>query len=141
MCCTTFVVTPVFAKLFGMTMTHFRSFIFSGLFLVILLHSCVNHDLPNSAVPVCTSVDEISFSADVKPIITQKCAITGCHNGDNGPDKNWTVFNNFQSHSSEVQDRITRPIGAAGHMPRVGSLTNEQIQTIYCWAAQGAKDN
>jgi hypothetical protein len=135
------VATPVFAKLFGMNMTHFRSFIFSGLFLFVFLYSCVDHDLPSSAVPICTSLDEISFSADVKPIVTQKCAISGCHNGDNGSDKNWTVFDNFQSHSANVQDRITRPIGAAGHMPKVGSLTDAQIQTIYCWVAQGAKQN
>ena len=124
-------------------MTHFRSFIFSGLFLFVFLYSCVNHDLPKPAIDVrdCTSRDAVSFSGDVKPIITLKCALSGCHNGDNGVDINWTVFANFQSHSAKVQDSITRPAGAAGHMPKVGSLTDEQIQTIYCWAAQGAKDN
>ena len=126
-----------------MNTTQLRSLLFSCLFLFIFLYSCVNHDLPKPAVDVtdCTSRDAISFASDVKPIIEQKCAISGCHNGDNGNDINWTVFANFQSHGAEVQDRITRPATAAGHMPRVGSLTDVQIQTIYCWVAQGARNN
>jgi hypothetical protein len=126
-----------------MNMTYFRSVIFCGFFLLVLLNSCVNHDLPKPAIDVtdCTSRDVISFASDVKPIIEQKCAISGCHNGDNGPDINWNVFANFKNHGAEVQDRITRPQGTAGHMPAIGSLTDEQIQTIYCWVAQGAQNN
>jgi hypothetical protein len=126
-----------------MNTTHFRFLIFSGFFLLVILYSCVNHDLPKPAIDVtdCTSRETISFASDVKPIVEQKCAIPGCHNGDNGNDINWTVFANFKSHSASVQARITLPVGAAGHMPKVGSLTDEQIQTIYCWVAQGAKEN
>jgi hypothetical protein len=131
------------SKFIDMNMTPFRSVIFSGFFLLIFLYSCVNHDLPKPAIDVrdCTSRDEISFASDVKPLVEQKCAFSGCHNGDNGADINWKVFANLQGHSAEVQNRITLPQSAAGHMPRVGSLTDEQIQTIYCWVAQGAKNN
>jgi len=131
------------SNLIGMNTTSFRSFVFSSLLLFVLLYSCVNHDLPKPSINVkdCTSREAISFANNVKPIIETKCALSGCHNGDNGTDINWTVFKNFQSHGAEVQDRITRPASAAGHMPKVGSLTDEQIQTIYCWVAQGAKEN
>ena len=83
----------------------------------------------------------ISYANDVKPIVQQSCAISGCHDGDLGADLNWTVFAAFQSHASDVQDRITRPKGTTGHMPATGDITDEQIQTIYCWVAQGAREN
>ena len=124
-------------------MTHFRSFIFSGLFLLVFLYSCVNHDLPKPAIDVtdCTSRETISYANHVKTIVDAKCATSGCHNGTLGPDLNWTVLKNLQDHAAEVQDRITRPKGTTGHMPVVGDLTDEQIQTLYCWVAQGAREN
>lgn len=124
-------------------MTSFRFFIFSGLLLFVFLYSCVNHDLPKPAIDVtdCTSRETISFASGVKPIVEKVCATSSCHNGTLGPDLNWTVFARFQEHAASVQDRITRPKGTTGHMPLVGDLTDEQIQTIYCWVAQGAKEN
>lgn len=111
--------------------------------LALSVESCVDHNIETPLVD-CTDSKPVSFSTDVKPIITANCAIQGdggCHNGGNGPDLNWTVFEKFQSHSSDVQDRITRPAGAVGHMPKIGSITDDQIKLIYCWVAQGAKNN
>jgi hypothetical protein len=106
---------------------------------IVVLQSCVDHTLPETEIDTCGG--PVSYINDVKPIVDTSCAITGCHNGDNGADKNWTVFSNFQGKSSSVKDRITRPPGAPGHMPLVGSITVDQIQAIVCWVDQGAKDN
>jgi hypothetical protein len=111
--------------------------------LVVTTHGCVDHDLPLVEVD-CTSVAEMSFNLNVKPIIDKSCAIPGdgnCHNGGNGTDLNWTVFQNFKDHATQVQDRITRAPGADGKMPKIGSITDLEIQTIYCWVEQGAKQN
>ena len=105
----------------------------------LVIQSCYNHDLPEPEIDPC-SVD-VSFESQVKPIINTSCAIAGCHNGSLGPDRNWTVFNAFQAKSANVKDRITRSPGTPGHMPAVGSLTSEQIQTIVCWVDQGAQAN
>jgi len=107
--------------------------------VTILAQSCVDHTLPEVEIDTCGGT--VSYITEVKPIVDTSCAITGCHNGDNGADKNWTVFSNFQSKSSNVKDRITRPPGAPGHMPLVGSITVDQIQAIVCWVDQGAQDN
>jgi hypothetical protein len=105
----------------------------------IVSQSCVDHYLPEPEVEACTVT--VSFADDVNPIINTSCAIPGCHNGDNGADKNWTVFSNFQSNKDDVKDRITRPPGTPGHMPAAGSITAEQIQTIVCWVDQGGQNN
>jgi hypothetical protein len=109
------------------------------LFCAIVIQSCVDHDLPETEIDPCSA--EVSFDAEVKPIVNTSCAISGCHDGSLGPDRNWTLFNAFQAKSSNVKDRITRPPGTPGHMPAVGSLTSDQIQTIVCWVDQGAQDN
>ncbi len=113
-----------------------KSSIFSTL---KLLKRYGDSSLPEVEIDECGGT--VSFASDVKPIVDTSCAITGCHNGDNGADKNWTVFANFQSKSSNVKDRITRPAGADGHMPASGSITEDEIQTIVCWVDQGAKNN
>jgi hypothetical protein len=125
-----------------MNMTHFRSFIFSGLFLFVILYSCVDHNLVTPVVD-CTGVSTISYATQVKPIVEANCAIKGCHNGDMGSDYNWTIFSTLQARalSGKLQDRITRPAGAEGHMPKTGSITDSERQAIYCWAAQGAPNN
>jgi hypothetical protein len=111
--------------------------------LIVVAYGCVDHDLPLPEVN-CTGVATISFSADVNPIIIKSCAIPGdgnCHNGGNGPDLNWTVFQNFKDHAEHVQDRITRAPGAEGKMPKIGTISDVEIQTIYCWVEQGALQN
>lgn len=105
---------------------------------VIVIQSC-DHSLPEPEIDPCAQT--ISFQNDVKPIINSSCALSGCHNGDNGADKNWTVFTNFQGKRANVKDRITRPPGTPGHMPAAGSITNVQIQTIVCWVDQGGLNN
>ena len=122
-------------RIFGIT-----ALLIAGIVFILTLGSCVEHNLP--AIQVDTScLDVVSYSDDVHSVIMSNCAITGCHNGDNGDDLNWKVFDNFQSHATHVQDRITRNVLATGHMPKTGSISQEQIQTIYCWVQQGANDN
>jgi hypothetical protein len=112
---------------------------FAGCLITFLFQSCVDHYLPEPEIEACSAT--VSFADQVNPIINTSCAIPGCHNGDNGADKNWTVFSNFQSNKEDVKDRITRPPGTPGHMPAAGSITDEQIQTIVCWVDQGGLNN
>lgn len=106
---------------------------------LIAFQSCVDHTLPEPEIDPCTVT--VSFVSDIKPIIDTSCALTGCHNGDNGADRNWTVFSNFQTKRANVKDRITRPPGTPGHMPAAGSITDDQIQSIVCWVDQGGLNN
>jgi hypothetical protein len=106
---------------------------------ILTLQSCVDHNLPEPEIDECGGT--VSFQNDVKPIINLSCAISGCHNGDIGADRNWTVFTNFQNKRASVKDRITRPPGTPGHMPATGSITPDQLQTIVCWVDQGGLNN
>ena len=110
------------------------------IFLMIAVASaaCADHDIPKT---FDCSTEAISYLDDVKPIVAQNCAISGCHNGDLGSDKDWRDFQKLQARAGEMKRRVTLPEGAAGHMAARGSLTFDEIQTLVCWVDQGALDN
>jgi len=83
-----------------------------------------------------TILSGVSFAATIQNIITTKCAISGCHNGDNGSSRNWTVFANVQNNASNIKTRTQNR-----SMPQTGSLTQEQIDLIACWVDDGAMNN
>ncbi len=77
-----------------------------------------------------------TFSGDIKTIIETKCAISGCHNGDNGAARNWTVFDNIKAKAAGIKSRT-----GDKSMPKTGSLTQAQIDLIACWIDDGAVNN
>lgn len=78
----------------------------------------------------------VSFSTQIQPIIDTKCAISGCHNGDNGAERNWTVFSNVKANAGNIKTRTENRT-----MPLTGSLSQEQIDLIACWVDEGAQNN
>jgi len=118
--------------------------LFFAFLFFVTVQSCVDHKSEAIDPYDCDAFKEVSFEIDIQPIINSNCAIVGdggCHNGGNGADLDWRVFSNFQSHASSVKDRVTRPVGATGHMPKVGEITDGQIKLLVCWVEQGALDN
>lgn len=92
----------------------------------------------------------VIFSKEVQPIILGNCTMSGCHtSGDNSGvfplstyddivtnggviAKNATGSNLYQSISSR---------GLAQQMPPSKYLSEADLQTIYLWIMQGAKNN
>jgi hypothetical protein len=107
-------------------------------FLALLQESCASHEFPTYTCPT----EPISYINDVHPIIISRCAISGCHNGDNGADKNWTNFDLLQEEAQNglvhynVVNRIMPLASSTG-----GPLSQEQIAIIACWVDQGAQNN
>jgi hypothetical protein len=78
------------------------------------------------------------FSANVNPIIQSKCATTpDCHASGStntaGPLTNFTQIHNL---SAVIRGQII-----SGIMPKTGSLTPTELQTIVCWIDSGAPNN
>ena len=78
-----------------------------------------------------------SFNDHVKDILLTNCAISGCHDGSNGSERNWTVFSNVKNKAARIKSKTQD-----GSMPpgdRV--ITQEQIDLIACWVDDGALEN
>jgi hypothetical protein len=100
--------------------------------------SCVDHDFPSYTCPE----EEVSFNADVRPIIEAKCAISSCHNGSLGAERDWSNFATFQHNATDgnVKNYVTNRIMPPSFSPN-GGLSQEQINTIACWIDADAPNN
>lgn len=86
-----------------------------------------------------TILNGTSYEQQVKEIITTNCAIEGCHNGDLGTSRNWTVFANVKEHADDIK-RLTQN-GAMPPSTSSQSLTQEEKDLIACWVEDGALNN
>ncbi len=84
-----------------------------------------------------TIITGISFTASIKPIIDNNCAVSGCHVGGGLPD--FRVFSNIQSRASDIKSRTSNRIMPPPSSGR--SLTDNQIEKIACWVDDGAPNN
>jgi hypothetical protein len=85
----------------------------------------------------CSGVPS-SFSANVNPIIQSTCTInTGCHGSGspNGPGELLTYTQIFNARVA-----IKTSVGN-GTMPKTGTLTTAQKNSIICWVDSGAPNN
>lgn len=77
------------------------------------------------------------FTADVFPIITAKCAISGCHDAT---ASGGMIFQSF-SQISAAKDRINARAIVEKSMPATGILLTTEIAMIKCWIDGGALNN
>jgi hypothetical protein len=86
----------------------------------------------------CSGVTNNKFAADVNPIIQAACSLnSGCHGtgSSNGPGELLTytqIFNARVSIKSSV---------VSGTMPKSGSLSTAQKNSIICWVDAGGQNN
>jgi hypothetical protein len=85
----------------------------------------------------CNTVTNKAFAADVSPIIQSSCAISGCHasGSTNGPGQ-LTNYAEIFSARANIRSAV-----AAGRMPKTGSLSTAQKNSILCWVDSGAPNN
>jgi hypothetical protein len=76
----------------------------------------------------------ISYTTSIAPIISENCAITGCHNGSQFPD--FRQFANIQANAAQI-----KTLTGNRTMPAEGSLTQAEIDMIACWVDDGAIAN
>jgi uncharacterized membrane protein len=89
----------------------------------------------NAAVD-CTTINA-KFSADIQPLMTSKCATSGCH--DATAAGGLTLQNYTQI--SSVKDRINARAVVEKTMPSSGPLATAEINIIKCWIENGALNN
>jgi hypothetical protein len=76
----------------------------------------------------------ITLSNHVQNIVDTNCALPACHGGTQLPD--FRQKSNILNNANNIATRT-----ANGTMPPTGALSQEMIDTIACWVADGAQDN
>jgi hypothetical protein len=92
---------------------------------------------------------DVSYSGNIAPIISSNCAFSGCH-GDSLPGSiNLTTYTSLMNggieSGSPQKSELYQKLKTLGDdiMPKkpYSELTEKQIQLIYVWIGQGAKNN
>jgi len=103
----------------------------------IIVYACSKSNGSGGTIttPTCTGTQ--SFTNDVNPIIQATCAISGCHaNGSvNGPGA-LTSYSQIFNARAAIRTAI-----ANGTMPKTGTLSTTDRNTIICWIDNGAASN
>ncbi len=96
---------------------------------IVLLLSC-----KNNVEELYNCNDDISYIQTIRPIIDASCM--ECHNGDDSSIPDWTTYQEIKNYADRIQELTHARI-----MPEEGSLTDDEIKSIYCWVEQGALNN
>jgi hypothetical protein len=86
----------------------------------------------------CSGVTNNKFAADVNPIIQASCSLnSGCHGAgsSNGPGELLTYNQIFNARVS-IKNSVV-----SGTMPKSGSLSTAQKNSIICWVDAGGLNN
>lgn len=98
-------------------------------------------DQPKVDNDSCVTVD-MSYQNDIKIILTQNCATSGCHLGPNGQSGlDLSTFGDTKriAADGEMMGRIKNTNGPL--MPPGGKLSDCDINKIKAWIADGAQNN
>jgi len=85
----------------------------------------------------CTTI-KATFSNDVAPIISSKCATSGCH--DAASAAGGTTLTNYAQISGKA-DRINQRCIVDKTMPPGSPLTPTEVGILQCWISSGAPNN
>jgi hypothetical protein len=108
------------------------------LLALICLGSCY-YDKEELLYPGTSSCQlNAKFSANVNPIIQSKCAISpDCHaTGSTNTAGPLTNYTEISALAPVIKGQVV-----SGLMPKTGSLTSNEVQTIVCWVDAGAPNN
>lgn len=92
---------------------------------------------PGSNQAVDCSTIAAKFGADVSPLISSKCAISGCHDAT---ASGGLVFQNY-AQISAAKDRINVRAVVEKSMPSAAPLQPAEINILKCWIESGAPNN
>lgn len=109
-----------------------------------------------ATIPQCkhqtnfNQLKEVSYSKEINPIITSNCTFSGCHGDIRGEKFNLSTYDGLMSggisaehpeNSKLYKSLVT--LNSEEMMPKkpYNNLTEQQIQLIYIWIGQGAKNN
>ncbi|MDZ4840019.1 MAG: hypothetical protein SGJ04_08435 [Bacteroidota bacterium] len=133
-------------------MSHvFKSFISVGVIAIIsITTACNSKKVQTSQKSILyqysKEAKQMSFAADVVPLLNSKCTFSGCHGEEKSKKIKLLTYNQVvaevvpkDASKSEIIDRITRT--GFGKMPLKGELSIDEKVTLYAWVQQGALNN
>ena len=122
--------------------------------MLFFTSACTNDELPPPMVSEVCDTLVTSYNTNVRAIIDESCAYSGCHDGAGGIGPgNYSEYNGleFTLNSGSFRTRVLNTeVGTPLAMPpssstypqsQKDSLTSEERQIIECWLNAGFPEN
>jgi hypothetical protein len=84
---------------------------------------------------------EISYAAEVKPVIDMSCATSGCHDASGAGGYTFTSHAEVAANADVILNVINHDSGFAPMPQGADKLPDSTILKIKCWVQQGKLDN
>lgn len=116
-----------------------------GILNLVILNACGTSKkaVVVTSVLDCNSVKEISYKADILPILEPNCASSGCHN-DKSRKHNFSVLQLEEVKKAATNSKLLGTIKHEKGYPKMPmfkpKLKEEDIQKIECWVKNGMKE-
>jgi cytochrome c5 len=113
----------------------------SLLLVAILSVSCSSSVVSNDEPVVIDPTQKTTYEKDVKNIINNSCAVSGCHTGSNPPAG--ILLNTYSQVRSQAENGnlIARMNNGSNPMPPSGLLPSSTRSVIDQWKADGFLEN
>ena len=114
--------------------------IVSIVLLALIFTSCSSDSLEDLVDPLPDDSTMITYKENVKSIIDQSCATSGCHNASTNSGN--LTLENYTQVKDAFQNRnaLGRMESTSNPMPPTGNLPSTTISTIKKWKEQGYID-
>jgi hypothetical protein len=91
-------------------------------------------------VTVTVNLKKVTYTADVKPVLTTSCA--PCHLAGGTNSNKFDDYSTTKNKIATILDRVKREPGATGFMPKNGTkLPADKIALLEKWQADGLLEN
>jgi hypothetical protein len=109
--------------------------------MLLMTQSCTKDKY--APIGINNDCDTTYYTREIKPIISNNCSISGCHNGEQSTPN----YNNFEELKKEIEDKINNepeilyriklPISDPLHMPIDFQLNQSDIDKLESWINSG----
>ncbi len=106
----------------------------SALLVIVLIASCTKDTVPEPEG--CSEVP--TFDQSVREIIRNKCNSSGCHDGSSGVGN----YNSYRGLERVLDNgQFKQLVLIEKTMPRSGTLSAEEFESLRCWTENGFPEN
>lgn len=106
--------------------------------LVVIVQSCYYDNEEELYPGADCGIENVTFSADILPLVQANCAISGCHVAGTGR----TILTEHARIKAVADNgQLNQRVFISKDMPPSGPLSSCQMKVLKAWIEQGAPNN
>lgn len=114
--------------------------LFYILFVITVAIACKKDQVPPAIELACT--DDVSYSADILPLINLNCSTSGCHDANTAASGyDLSTYASISANASEILAVLNHESGVTAMPFGQPKLADTIIDKFACWKANGALEN